>query len=285
MDAGAITRGGTAVAPESFRAPRTVTFDSNTYRQAANPARSCRDAAPSDLLKINAALRDGRIRGYFSETIATLEGVRRADRMAVFGSTRLESTARESGPNSVTISIAVKQDRQPLPPILSKWIQESLKIGMRGLRGPARVGGIRVSDDDGTFFEPDQSVAELARRLDKANEVATAIQRRGVGYAAAVSLGLQLSARDYAVGEWWYRGLLRAQTETEQEKVIGAIAEWADGDSIASHVGYGIDLFCSADKGKKTGGAPSILDGTNRAWLSAEYGVRFVSLAELAVML
>jgi hypothetical protein len=63
-----------------------------------------------------------------------------------------------------------------------------------------------------------------------------------------------------------------------------AIAEWADADSVASHIGFGIDIFCSDDKGKSTGGAPSILDPTHRAWLTATYGMKFVTLSELAAL-
>ena len=76
----------------------------------------------------------------------------------------------------------------------------------------------------------------------------------------------------------------RAQDETERRKVQRAIKEWADADSIAAHVGYGIDLFCSEDMGKSTGGEPSVLDGSNRAWLTATFGIKFVTVAELAAM-
>jgi hypothetical protein len=111
-----------------------------------------------------------------------------------------------------------------------------------------------------------------------------AIQARGLGYAAAVRLGLKFSERDGKVGEWWFQALCHAQDESERRKVQRAIREWADADSIAAHVGYGIDLFCSEDMGKSTGGEPSVLDGPNRAWLTATFGIKFVTLAELAAM-
>ena len=44
------------------------------------------------------------------------------------------------------------------------------------------MGWVRVRDDDDTFFEPEPNVLELAARLDKASEVADAIQARGLGY-------------------------------------------------------------------------------------------------------
>ncbi len=134
------------------------------------------------------------------------------------------------------------------------------------------------------FFEPEPDVLDLAARLEKASEVANAIQARGLGYATAVRLGLKFSERDGKTGEWWFQALRRAQDETERRKVQRAIREWADADSIAAYVGYGIDLFCSEDMGKSTGGEPSVLDEPNRAWLAATFGVKFVTLVELAAM-
>jgi hypothetical protein len=261
-----------------------VTFDTNTLDRAARPDRFPRDPRQAEYITVYDALVAGVLRGYFSETLVTLEGIENKDRIDVLGSTRLESQTQATDENRITISLNVQQDRKPLPPEFPRRIQAAQKLGMRALRGPARIGWVRVRDDDGTFFEPEDDVLELAARLDKASDVATAIQKRGLGYAAAVGLGLQFSARDGKVDEWWLQALRRAQDETERRRVQKAIAEWADADSIAAHVGYEIDLFCSEDMGKSAGGAPSILDATNRAWLTSTYGVKFVDLAELAAM-
>ena len=59
------------------------------------------------------------------------------------------------------------------------------------------------------------------------------------------------------------------------------VREWADGDSIAAHYGFGIDLFCTADCGKNARG-PSVLDSDNRKWLREEFGIQFVTLDEIA---
>ena len=85
-------------------------------------------------------------------------------------------------------------------------------------------------------------------------------------------------------GEPWFRSVLRAKDIHEQRQVQRAVAEWADADSIAAHIGYAIDLFCTEDRGKGTG-TPSILDEDNRAWLEATYAIKFVTLSELAKMI
>jgi hypothetical protein len=205
----------------------------------------------------------------------------------VFGSARLEDQSASTGKNTISITISTKQDRKPLHREHSKRIQAALSIGMRALRGPARFGdGFSVKDDDGSFYEPDDSVQQLIMRRERINEVDVAIAARGVGRSIALSLGLELSERANASGEWWLQGLRRAVTKDECRKVQRAVAEWADAESIASHIGYKIDLFCTLDEAARArrAGSTSIFDQANRAWLIAIYGVRIVSISELAEM-
>lgn len=61
----------------------------------------------------------GTLRGYFSETLVTLEAVQNKDRIDVLGSTRIESETRATGENTINISLSVKQDRKPRPPEFS----------------------------------------------------------------------------------------------------------------------------------------------------------------------
>ncbi|MEJ0050182.1 MAG: hypothetical protein WDN02_03025 [Methylovirgula sp.] len=114
--------------------------------------------------------------------------------------------------------------------------------------------------------------------MDKVNELATTIDARGLGHAKAVELGRKYAHCDNPSNpELWFKGLPKASAR----QIRLAIAEWADGDSVAAHYGYGLDLFCTHDTGKNASGA-SILDAANRKWLSETHGVRFVTLSELA---
>ena len=69
----------------------------------------------------------------------------------------------------------------------------------------------------------------------------------------------------------------------EENAVKRAVAEWADGDSVAAHIGYGIDFFCTEDSGKSAG-ANSIFNVENRAWLNQHFDVKIITLSELAKM-
>ncbi len=288
-----------------------VTFDTNALDRAARPERYPKDSRRADFIKVHDAIEARRLTGYFSETLITLEGIENKDRVGVIGGTRLDRQIRRTGQNTVNINLTVKQDRQPLHPEHSARIQAARKIGMRALKAPSRVGWILIRDPDGSFFAPDAD-AKFAARMDRTNDACSAIEARGLGFAQAQSLAKSFAARDQAdiarkneeefakldamlapaglrapriqVDEPWFTSLLRARHIHEQRQVQRAIAEWADADSIAAHIGYGIDLFCTEDQGKGAG-APSIFDADNRTWLEKTYEVKFVTLSELAGMI
>ena len=73
-----------------IRMPRTVTFDTNTLADVISPETS---QHPSDLGRCSTGSCCGsnraRSQGVFCETLITLEGIKNADRSAVFGSTSI----------------------------------------------------------------------------------------------------------------------------------------------------------------------------------------------------
>lgn len=79
-------------------------------------------------------------------------------------------------------------------------------------------------------------------------------------------------------GAHWQSGLPLIP-DNETMRFAKAVAEWADGDSIAAHYAYGNDLFCTRDMGK-TAGAASVLSLNNRRWLETQFGIEFVSPTE-----
>jgi hypothetical protein len=232
--------------------------------------------------KVRDAIEAGLVRGFYCETLVTLEGVPRKERSQVLGRTRPVSRSSSTGKNTINITVGIEHYRPPLHPKHAKMIETIEAMGLRALRGPARMCGVRAKDGQVKFFEPYGSVLELAECMDKVNALAAEIGRRGIGYAAPVELGLRLlTPEEIAKPTLWFEGLRRA---TGQKQVKRAIAEWADADSIAAHYGYGIDLFCTEDEARNAR-SRSVLDDTNKAWLQKDYGIKFVSLAELTDML
>lgn len=97
-------------------------------------------------------------------------------------------------------------------------------------------------------------------------DVVETIEQRGVGPALLRSLQEKAGGRADAI---------------EEKDFARAVAEWADGDSVAAHVAYNNDLFCTEDQGKSPGDS-SIFDANNRQWLAVTYGVEFATVRELA---
>ena len=65
-------------------APLTVTFDTNTLASVVAPETAQRGTGESGAI-VAAAMRAGGIRGFFSETVITLEGIKNVDRADVLG--------------------------------------------------------------------------------------------------------------------------------------------------------------------------------------------------------
>jgi len=250
----------------------TVTFDTNTLNSVIWPEnQQCEN--PEDAITVRAAIQDGRIRGFFSETLYTLEGIVSYERAEILGKTRVEVGALSA------FSVGSHHERNPLNPLALARIQGALDLGMFPLRTAALF--TRRHDDRFPLFVPAGGHAELLSCMDKVNALTIEIMNRGFGQAVARDLGLRFSERreNLAKPELWHQSLGRASGKKERRQVAEAVAEWADGDSVGAHYGFGINLFCSEDLG---GSGPSVLDRNNRKWLKDEYGIDFVTLSELA---
>jgi len=265
--------------------PLRVTFDTGALNDVVSPETSQRGASgTTNGTKVRAAIKAGKIQGMFCEVLITLEGITNADRSAVFGSTAVNATYRHKnapdGSGVTYINSRVEQPgRRPLDRRQADRFLGAFALGMK-LLGAPRLGMIRVDDPNGDRYADDPSETDLSNRLDSYYQVTEAIEARGLGCAQAQLIAQGIKAR---IGG--YRSFVEClgypQDSTEQKKINRAIAEWADGDSVAAHYGYGIDLFCSEDSGKSAS-SPSVLDPNNRKWLSENFAIRFVTLAELA---
>jgi hypothetical protein len=264
-----------------------VTFDTNTLEKATRPERSVKDPLHPEYVTVHQAVTDGRIAGFFSETIISLEGIQKTDRSAVLGGTTMSQQEQitehpATGQTVVTTTFTVKAPlRTPLHPEVAARIRAARNLGMRLLRAP-RLGGYLIDDPDGTVFAVEPGEAALEKRLRIYHSVLRKLDARAIGFAQIQQLASTFAARAN-VQEPWFQSLHRATDVHEKTSVIRAVAEWADGDSIAAHVGYGLDCFCTGDEGKSSG-APSVFDAANRAWLTATYGTRFATMAQLAAM-
>ena len=267
--------------------PLKVTFDASTLTGAVTPglcSNASDPASRSGNWIVHAALKTGQIKGYFSEAVAALDLLGGDDKVEMVGDARVasETTTLTEGPAMFSISVGTRWSAPPLHEKCIERLRAAQSLGMKALIGPRYLGNSLPSRSFGDdFYENYACAVDLIAGSDRTHEVDAALRQRGLGRARVVQLGLDYSERDSAPGEIWMQGIGRARNDTERKAVHRAINEWADGDAVAAHAGYGNDLFCTNDFGRGDG-EKSVLHRKNRAWLQSDYGLVFVTMLELA---
>lgn len=277
-----------------------VTFDTNVLDLACRPERFPKDARQPQLQKVRDALLAKSIQGFYSVTMLTIEGIMRKDRARVFAGTTLkqepeqisvtknadlpEAIRKKVGGadiETVKVNYVVDQPRTPLHPEVIARINAAKTLGVGVLKAVPRVGAFDIKDPDGEFYLANGEGDAMRTWINKIHEVARAVEHRGLGIAQVKALGGTMAS---GPDELWFSALENAKDVHQERAVERAFSEWADGDSIAAHIAYGLDIFCSADVGNSNA-TNSILDPTNRAWLTATYGVRFMTFDDLLATL
>lgn len=262
--------------------PIRVTFDTNTLSGVVDSDQQFGAVDDAAYQAVQAAVRTGHIRGFFSEALVTLDAIGRKAKADVLGAARFVSETASTGPNQITITLGPHWKRVDIDHRILARVATARAIGMRALIGPRRFGDSRVARGFGeSFYEPYPSGAAFVAAADTANALDAAIVARGFGRAHVIELAKFFSERDGADGEWWPQGLERTRSAAERKKVRLFVNEWADGEALAAHAGYGNDLFCTVDRARDLGDR-SILHPSHRAWLSEMHGVTCVNVAELA---
>lgn len=266
-----------------------VTFDTNTYRPVVEPHRYANHTDHAIYADLNQAISDGRITPFICEALFTIEAIRRVARAPYLASRKPLMQTTESSPleGHARATITLGPDHSQHPGLSTREIERleaALQLGFRLLVQP-RFGTPRPEpvrlDLHPERFARDTDIAERQRRF---NEALDAIEMRNVGFAIAKTIGDRAHKRAGRSATWFE--LLnedRFFNDDERKEIAAAVGEWVDGDSIAAHVAYRNDIFCTEDKAGK--GRPSIMNADNRTWLASTYGTRFATPRELNALL
>lgn len=240
-----------------------VSFDSNAWEKIFDPA-------DSNWSPIRAGLTKNQIEGFISEASFRIEAIRKTERAAYFSEPRMQvqftlSVVERNGKPYVHFMTIGPDDAQHpgLPERQLAKLTSALHANVRlmrtaswlGLPSPPEIG------DPALFAQTAYCDSEREQRQIDA---LARIEARGVGRAAFE-----------AAGGWQGAG----GVPLDEKRFRKACAEWADGELVAAHIAYRNDILCTDDQGRAAG--RSILDPTNRAWLTAEFGVQFATLDEL----
>ena len=259
---------------------KTATFDSNVWRRVVSPHRFPQDPAGPAIQAIYTAIREGQLAGFIAETVLTLEAVKRAVRRDFLDEyTPSVDVVERPGSPGLTFGVQIGPDSSAWPgmhPMLLQHFSDALSLGMQVLRAP-RIGGIVNPEIDPNCYVK-ESPEDATQRQERTFEAMRRIEARGAGIATVQRLMAVV-----APGQVWHTALSRVP-ESQIQRFADAIAEWADGDAVAAHIGYGCDYFVTEDKAESAGSAATLAPG-NRSWLSADFGVQFVTTRELAAQL
>ena len=251
--------------------PLRVTFDSNVWQMVIMPSLASKTPLYADFITIHDSLRAKQIQGFISETVGTLEAIRSVGRKAYFTSIKPKVDVQvvnvTGGQALLKIDIGTTHDQhQGLHRVLKDRLELAIALEMRLMRAPRMTIPVPALFLDLSIFADEVDVPTSAARDNRWGDVVETIESRGVGSALLRSLQEEAGGEAEAI---------------EDREFARAVAEWADGDSVAAHVAYRNDIFCTEDQGKSAG-SKSIFDEENRQWLSLTYDVKFATVKELA---
>jgi len=260
--------------------PVTATFDSNVWRPVVAPAALPKNPSARYFAALNDYVQRGILKGHLAEVIFDLEAVPVRRRPAYFGEyqPKIESQLIEERQNGEAhFRASIGPDKQNHPGNSSYWkkhLEDALALGFSILATP-RIATPKSPDILPAMYAS-RTNEEIAAQLERYSDVFETLNILGCGITQAKSLGDRYRKDDTT----WMDALDRAP----EHLVKKAIAEWSDGDSVAAHISYGLDFFCTLDLAVGAGGT-SVFSPRNRVFLENKYGIRFVTPEQLCSIL
>ena len=188
-----------------------------------------------------------------------------------------EFTEEEQGDGSIRLGISIGPDHSQhpgLPAVLDGWLQSAMAMGFRFMRAP-RIGMPRPPVPEADYFPRPNDAS-----YDRFSALLAEIETRGVGHSAIRDIGKRFNQRLGSPDSPWFRFLSDYRNPHKRTDVAKAVAEWADGDTVAAHYAFSNDVLCTEDAAQSAG--RSVFDAANRAWLTQQFGITFASVEALA---
>lgn len=244
----------------------TVTFDSNVWESIVDPAKRVNNPTYEAIFN---TITSSNIRPFFFEGVATIEIVPKANRIDHFPNSRPRITMKiGDNPTRVIEGTAAPK----LSDYLSANLPLALDLGFRFIRLP-RIGLPIVPEE---FWAKDEFFT-LEDRLERSFNFSQHIESLGMGRAK-----MDHKTRD--ILEYRAMGTRLADKKILPRAYAKAVAEWADGDALAAHYGYGINYFCTNDRGRSAG-TESVFSASNLNELVQRFSLKIVDPDELIVVM
>jgi hypothetical protein len=158
-----------------------------------------------------------------------------------------------------------KSNQPELNDFLREHLQDAIKAGFRIIHFP-RIAGFVNMEVEPYRYKLDKT--KLNDYLDTIFTVGERIEKLEAGYAWLKKIGEKYNNKNP------FEGIGQAP-DSENNTIAKAVAEWADGDSIACTVAIGAKYFCTNDKAKGAGDK-SVMSADNLIKLNREYGLKVI---------
>lgn len=256
-----------------------ITFDSNTWRKVATPDNFPKDPTISDYKTIREAINSKIVIPFISETVFRLEAIQKKDRKQFFKDYKSVITTDisegENGAIKMQFKIGPNESAHPgNTGFLKEHFEDAVALGFNVIHLP-RIAGITNKDIETYKYKMDNET--LSKYLDKVFEVGSRITELQAGDYEIIQIGLKYDSKS------GFQGIGKAP-DSENGIIAKAIAEWADGDSVASHIAIGGDYFCTNDNAVSAG-IKSVFSSSNLGVLEKEYGFKKINPTDLAKLL
>ena len=256
-----------------------IFFDSNVWQIICLPQDFPDEILIDDFVKIRQAIIEKKIEAFLSETIFTIESIRKLDRKKYLSGRKpkFEYVDKVVDDNTMHTSITIGPGDSinlSQTPILKKYFDAAVALGFKIVSLP-RFGGMVNEDVDAVRHIPEK--IDYDEFLENVAAVVQKIESLGAGMSQIESIGRLYDSNN------WQKGLKNAP-EQDTKKIIKAASEWSDGDSVAISIGLSCNYFCTRDQAKNSG-PKSVLSKSNLKWLKIDYNFKTILPQDLAELI
>lgn len=241
-----------------------VTFDSNAWEEIFS--------LTSSFDVVVAALRAGTIRGFICASSFRIEAIQKQNRNSYFQQPHMGfdfGATSVDGKPMLRFSFGPDDSHHPgLPAQQREKLERAFAAGILLIHGGNWLGLPRPKEIVGNTKFVAENEQERTVREQREIDAFWQIEQRGVGKAA------------FDAESGWE---IRTRDKSAERRLSRACAEWADAETVSAHIAYQHDILCTNDRGHRA--RNSIFNDSNRNWLANTYGVRFMTVEELAATL
>lgn len=252
-----------------------IVFDSNVWEKVTHL-----DAEPYSIIRHK--IETQNITPYICEIAISLESIQKKHRAGFFESyqpaTKIVNC--DSDGTSITANICFGPNNEahpPLPEILINRLEAAKRMGFKVIH-MNRFGTVRTNEIPTEMFLQPESVEEFWKSSERFTEFEEFIKSIEAGQHEYNQLTQEFGIQSASIP-----GLARKIPASQHKRFAKAIAEWADGDSLAACYQEGLNYFCTDDKAKNAGKS-SIFSLENIAKLSGKFGIKILSSKNVSVL-